>query len=147
MIDIIMGYVWKFLLIVFLVRILYRLIKDSIGLVNYLRAGVYDGQIVKCLGTLEESSYISGRSSLYHTFEKYCVAYNFEGQWLKGDVLTVKRNLQVGDPLKIHVLNHNGVPEIQTDTCGKKVGFFAGIILFSVAATVALVAFTSFFWT
>ncbi|SDB64308.1 hypothetical protein [Butyrivibrio sp. INlla16] len=141
MIDKPTDYIFLAILGFFLVRLIWMLVSDFIGMFNYFRASVYSGHIVKSLGTVKEKAYISGHSSYYHTFEKYCVEYNLDGHWQQSDVLTAKRNLHAGDSLTVHVLTHNGIPEIQTDTCGAKIRFITLILLFSVAATAALVFF------
>ncbi len=45
------------------------------------------------------------------------------------------------DTIVVHVLTRNDVPEVQTDTCFVKIRFFTLVILFSIAATAALVTF------
>ena len=131
--------IWKFIIGFLIVRLLWMMTLDFIGMIKYLFADVYNGKIVECLGPVKEKAYISGHSSYYHTFEKYCVEYYFNGQHMFGDVVTAKRDLRVGDVLAVHATNRKGMPEIQTDTCGKKLIFFALIILFSVAITAAIV--------
>ena len=139
--EVIWGNFWKVALAIFLVRFIWCFVKDFIGMIRYYRADVQKGRVIKSLGPVEEAAYIQGHSRLTHTFENYEVEYYFNGQRLNGNVLSSKKDLKAGDFLEVHALDRNGVPEIQTDTCGKKIKFFVGVILFSVLGTVALVTF------
>ena len=134
---------WKLLLVFFLVQYAWRVMKDLVGMINYLRADIYRGYVIKSLGTTEVAALMSGRSTYYHTFENYLVEYNYNGQLLQQSVLSAKKGLKSGDYLAVHALDHEGVPEVQTDTCGAKIRFITLILLFSVAATAALIAFVS----
>lgn len=134
---------WKTALTVFIVRYVWRLLKELIGMINYFRADKYAGCVVKSLGTVEQTALISGHSTNYHTFESYLVEYNYNGQKLQDNIISARKGLKSGDYLAVHVIEKNGVPEIQTDTCGAKIRFLILILLFSVAATIALVAFVT----
>ena len=138
------DYLWKAFIVICLARYAWVLAQDFIGMFNYLRAGVYNGRVLKSLGTVEVAALLSGRSTYYHTFENYQVEYDFNGQRLQGNVLTARKNLKSGDPLPVHIINNNGVLEIQTDTHGAKIKFMTLIILCAVLGTLALVAFFYF---
>ncbi len=131
----------EIVLVLFLSYLLWRMTADIIGMINYYRADVYKGQVIKSLGTVKEATYISGHSPCYQTFEKYEVEYNYNGQMLRGTVLSNKKDLQAGQYLDVHALTRNSVPEIQTDKCGAKLRFFAIVMLISVAGATALVLF------
>ena len=139
----IVDIIWKLVIVFFIVQYVWRLLKEITGMVNYLRAGTYSGCILKSLGTVEQAALISGRSRYYHTFENYLVEYNYNGKLLQENVVSSKKGLKSGDYFAVHALDKNGVPVIQTDTCGAKIRFITLILLFSVVVTAAIVAFLS----
>ena len=118
-----------FLTIVFIIASLIALLIISVVLRydiqqnrNYKNAEICPGTIVESIGTVYKDTYGSG---LVHKqrrkYEKYSVRYAYRGEWRQDEVLTVRRGLNAGDALEVHVYRaEDGSDAIASDIHGRR---------------------------